>query len=321
MTKVIRAATVALAAFLSCGPPAEAKYPERPIRYIIPLPGVLPYQKVIADKMSSILGQQVNVEIVAGASGMIGMRQVVTAQPDGYTIGFGGTPNMVLSFKKEAPYDPMKDLSYIGLTSKFAPQILAVRNSYKGHLNDFISDLQKDPKKFSWGSSNQNSAYVNGMRFLAHVGGAGAVYVPHQSPAAAVTDALGGHMDFVVEAGSFVGPHVGTEGKLKALAVLDNERSSFFPDIPVPKEFGVKGDLQLDAMSAIVAPKGVPPEILATLRNALYETLMDPTIQAKLRATMNEPIIVPPQKMEASVRDWLTREKKTWDEVASGSSR
>ncbi len=300
--------------------PARAEYPDRPIRYIVSIPSVLPFQREIAERMQLYLKEKIVLEVISGASGTTGMQAVVHAKPDGYTIGFGGTPNMVLSFKLDVSYDPMKDLTYIGLTSKFAPQILAVRKGGNWTtLETFMREIKKDPKKFTWGSSNQNSAYVNGKRFLAYIGAEEAVYVPFRTPNEAVGQLLGGHLDFVVEAGSFVGPQVGENGGLAGLAVLDNKRSRFFPTIPVPHEIGVVGDLRLDAMSAIVAPKGVPIEVISKLQKALYTALKDPELQAKFQILLNEVVMERPEEMTDSVRRWIVREKSVWDEVAHGN--
>ncbi|MCE9541453.1 tripartite tricarboxylate transporter substrate binding protein [Candidatus Kaiserbacteria bacterium] len=297
--------------------PAGAQWPERAIKVVVPFPAAIAYDKIITDALAEKLGVPVYLEIVPGAGGTIALQRMMESPADGYTLGHGAGPNMILSLWKHPPYDPL-NMTVIGPTTAFPPPVLFVRKSYKGSLKDFVEEARKTGSEISWGSGNRNTASMAGLQFLSLAGIKGATLVP-SSPASganqSLIEVLAGRYAFGVEAGSFVLPQTAEGGGLRVLTVLSNRRHWMFPDVPTPQEAGLQGNFELYVMNCFLSPKGTPPEIVLRLRQALYEVMSNADVEKRLRVIYNEPIVVPPEQMETRVRQWLTTETNNWNRI------
>ena len=276
----VMAASLALAAFCS---PAAAQYPNKPITIIVPFAAGGPTDvvaRLVGDHMSRTLGQTILVENVGGAGGTIGMTRAAQAQPDGYTIAVGnmGTQSAAPALYPNLKYDPAKSFAQIG-TANFTPQaIVAKNNTPAKNLKEFIEYLKANHTKLSYGHAGVGSiSHVSGLVFNSKFG-LKPTLVPYRGTGPALTDLVGGQIDYIVDQSLNVIPQI-KAGKIKAYAVAAPERLESLPDVPTTKEAGV--DFIFSAWNAMVAPKGTPPEIIAKLSDALNKALDDPAVKKR----------------------------------------
>ncbi|MCA0425122.1 MAG: tripartite tricarboxylate transporter substrate binding protein [Proteobacteria bacterium] len=286
------AATIASKAMAQTAPTGE--YPNHPIKIIVPLaPGGASdfMARLIADKLPARIGQPVIVENRPGAGSIIGMDIVAKAAPDGYTLGMGNLPALVLNpLIKPAsmPYDAEKaftPISNIGLT----PNMLLINPTKvpSRNLKDFVAYLKANPGKLNYGSSGSGSALHVAMELFLKNAGAQMTHVPYKGSSQMLPDLLAGRVDAAMDAAVTSLPHV-KEGKLIALGVTSDTPAFFAPDVP-PIASVVPGPA-LSGWHGVVAPAGLPPAILAKLEAAIRAIVKDPDVQERLKSQGAIPI-------------------------------
>jgi tripartite-type tricarboxylate transporter receptor subunit TctC len=244
-----------------------AAYPERPITFICPWPagGTADLtMRAICSAAAKTLGQTIVVENKAGASGMLGLRALATAKPDGYTIG--QIPISVTRFSQlgSVPIDPLKDLTYIARTSGQTFGIAVRAESPYRTLKDLVAAAKASPGRITYASAGIGGATHVGMEEFALAAGVQFNHIPYKGGAPALQDLLGGQVDALADSSSWA-PHV-KSGKLRLLATWGEKRTNDFPDVPTLKDSGY--DVVVDAPNGVGAPKGLDPAIHARLREA-----------------------------------------------------
>lgn len=255
------------AAMLAVPRAFAAGYPQRAITFVCPWPaggtGDVT-MRALCVAAAKQMGQAIVVENKAGASGMLGLKALATARPDGYTIG--QVPISVTRFSQlgTVQLDPMKDLTYIARTcgQTFGIAVHAA-SPYKA-LKDFVAAAKGAPGKLTYASAGIGGATHVGMEEFALAAGIQLTHIPYKGGAPALQDTLGGQVDALADSSSWV-PHV-QSGKLRLLATWGETRTKDFPDVPTLKELGY--DVVVDAPNGVGAPKGVDPAIVARLRDA-----------------------------------------------------
>src|SRR6478609_787205 len=258
-TRWIAAAALCLSA--SWGNAQAQNYPSRAITLVIPFaPGgsTSIVGRVIADKMSELLGEKVVVDNRPGAGGTVGTKAVAKSDPDGYTIllGYTGTLAIGPSLYKNAGYDPRKDFAPIGLIGN-APNSLVVHPSFPAKtVAELIAYAKANPGKVNFGSAGAGTASHITGEYFAHSAGITLVHIPYKGTAPALTDLLGGHipMAFAPIPASHANVSAGT---LRALAVTSTTRSNLLPDVPTMAEAGLPG-FDASLYYGLVAPAGTP---------------------------------------------------------------
>lgn len=286
MTVRLAALVTAFAASLAAvGAAAQAPFPDKPIRLIVPFAtgGVTDTSgRVIAEGLTKRLGQQVFVDNRPGASGNTGTQQGAAAAPDGYTLvlAFDGTMVINPHVFPSVPFDTLKDFAPIGKIGD-ATLILVAWPGFPGKtVKDVVEMSKKDPKGLSYGTSGVGgSPHLAGELFALRTG-AKLVHVPYKGGGPAITDALGGNIPLVFTAVAGAGGHV-KSGKLAPIAVASRQRSASLPDVPTFIESGVP-DFDVTSWVGILAPAKTPPAVVERLNRELNAVLTSPETVEKL---------------------------------------
>ena len=270
---------------LSGAPALAQDYPTRPIRMVVPFgPGTTTdiVARVIAEGLARPLGQSVIVENRAGAGGVIGSDLVAKSPADGYTIVMGtvGTHAINASLFKKLPYDPIRDFAPLAFAG-YTPTLLVVAaNSPLKSVKDLAAQAGRADGKVSFASAgNGTSGHLAGEMLKARVGGE-MVHVPYKEGGLALTDVMGGQVQFMFYHPAAVLPHM-RSGKLRALGASSAKRSAAAPEVPTLSEQGVP-DFDLIAWFMMYAPAATPAPVLARLREASAQVMANPDVVAKL---------------------------------------
>ncbi|MCY1344155.1 Tripartite tricarboxylate transporter family receptor [compost metagenome] len=242
-------------------------YPERPITFICPWPvgGTADQSmRALCQVAGGILKQSIVVENRAGASGMIGTKALARATPDGYTIG--QIPISVTRFAQLGmlQLDPRTELTYLARTSGQTFGIAVPTNSRYKTLQDVVAAAKANPGKITYAHAGIGGATHVGMEQFALAAGVQFNAIAYKGGAAALQDVLAGQVELLADSSSWA-PHV-EAGKLRLLATWGEQRASRFKDTPTLKELGY--NVVVEAPNGIGAPKGLPPAIEKTLRDA-----------------------------------------------------
>jgi len=271
---------IGAAATLAAVPRAfAADYPDKPITFICPWPagGTADMtMRALCTAAARTLGQTLVVENKAGASGMLGLRAMASAKPDGYTIG--QIPISVARFSQlgTVPVDPLKDLSYIARTSGQTFGIVVRAEAPWKTLKEFVAAAKASPGKITYGSAGIGGATHVGMEEFALAAGVQFNHIPYKGGAPAMQDLLGGQIDALADSSAWA-PHV-KAGKLRLLATWGEKRTQDFPEVPTLKEQGF--DVVVDAPNGIGAPKGLDPAVEKRLREAFKLAAASPEFTA-----------------------------------------
>ena len=259
-------------------------YPERNITLIVPFaPGGASdvSSRIMADSMSKSLGQTIVVENVAGAGGVTGSLRGKNARPDGYTIGFGhmGTHSASVAVNPKLPYDPRTDYDYLGI-HLVTPNIMIVRKDFPANnLQELIAYAKEKKKDLKMGHNGVGSLSHLTCTLFFQLIGVEPTYVVFRGFGQTINDILSGAIDGTCELVASVTGHV-RGGSVKGFGVAADERSPVLPDVPTSTEGGLPG-FKVESWLGLYAPKGMPPEILAKLREVAVKSLDDPDVQKK----------------------------------------
>lgn len=256
-----------------------AGYPERPITFICPWPAggtADATMRALCTAASRELGQPVVLENRAGASGMLGLKAMASAKPDGYTVG--QIPISVTRFSQlgSVQIDPLKDLTYLARTSGQTFGIVVRADAPWKTLGDYVAAAKAKPGTVTYGSAGIGGATHVGMEEFAMAAGVQFNHIPYKGGAPAMQDLLGGQVDAVADSSAWA-PHV-KAGKLRLLATWGEKRTQDFPDVPTLREQGY--DVVVDAPNGIGAPKGLDPAVERRLREAFKLAAASPEFTA-----------------------------------------
>lgn len=267
---------------------AAQAYPNKPIRLIVPYAagGATDLMaRSIAQKLGAGLGVQVIVDNRGGAGGNIAAEMAAKAPPDGYTLFFGATGQLVINpvLYAKLTFDPMKDFAPIGLVGQLPLFLTVPATSPVNSVAELVAAVRAKPDKFNYGSSGIGGTTHLAMEMLKAHTGMSITHVPYKGTAAAVNDMLGGSLQVMFDAWATTGPHVHS-GKLRFLAVSSAARSSFEPKVPTVAESGYPG-FDLGVWYALLAPAGTPPEVIARLSAETAKVTAQPELK-QIFATM-----------------------------------
>lgn len=265
---------------------AADDWPSRPITMINPFaaggPNDVP-ARMFAQRMGEALGQQVIVENVGGAGGMIGAQRVAKAAPDGYTflVGTVGTQAQNQLLYKKPAYDATKDFTSVGLFLE-APLVLVARKDFPAsNLKDFVAYAKQNGSKMQFASAGTGSAIHLGCALLNSVTGIDVVHVPYRGANPAMQDLASGRVDYLCDIVTTAKPQI-DGGAIKPIAILTDARSPALPNVPTAVEQGF--DVKAYTWNAYFLPKGTPEAIVTKLNKAMLEAMHDPAIKQKLES-------------------------------------
>lgn len=266
---------------------AQAAYPSKPIRLIVPFPpggGTDMIARTVAQKMADANQWNLIVDNRPGAGGNLGVDAAAKAAPDGYTLVMGQTSNLAInpSLYAKLPYDPLKDLVPVALVSSSPIVMAAPANSPYKTYADVVAAAKKQPDVVTLGfSGNGTVAHLSG-ELAENAAGIKLRHVPYKGAAQAMTDLVGGQIDLYMSSVPTLLGQVRT-GKLRPIVVTSLKRSAQLPDTPSLAESGYPG---FDAVTwfGILAPAGTPAAIVAQLNKAINDALKHPDVAEKLRS-------------------------------------
>jgi tripartite-type tricarboxylate transporter receptor subunit TctC len=313
-TRSARLASLVLVAVIAqSGGLAAQAYPSRPITIVVPFPPGGPTDtiaRIVSERLGTTLAQSVIVENITGAAGTIGAGRVARSAPDGYTlcVGFLGT-HVLNSAVYSLPYDPVKDFEPVAMLAS-NPQLIVARKATPAEdLKAFIGWLKANPGKATQGSAGIGSpAHVSGLYFQ-RVSGTTFQFAQYRGAAPAMQDLLGGHVDLMFDQPPNSLPHV-RSGKIKAYAVTAARRLASAPEIPTVDEAGLPG-FHISVWSAMWAPKGTSPEIIARLNGAVVDALADPAVQRRL-TDLGQEVPAREQQTPAALAAFQAAEIERW---------
>ena len=308
MKKIAFILVTAVAALFSAALYAD-EYPSRPITLVAVFgPGSASDTicRIIADKLSPMLGQPIVVEDRPGADGALAALYVHHQPADGYTLLMG--TNSPLSadpfIHKDINYDPIKDFVPVTRVGSFTLMLVVDPQLPIHSVRELVDYAKENPGKLTYASGN--TAGIVGMETVKRWAEISILHVPYKTTAPALEDIIAGRVSMMFADFTSVMPHV-TAGTVRALAISRIKRSSLFPSLPTMDEAGIRG-FNLDAWAGFVAPAGTPPEIVTKLNGALRQVIDSPDVQAKFKNVGFEGFSSTPQElgdyMKAEIVDW-----------------
>jgi tripartite-type tricarboxylate transporter receptor subunit TctC len=284
--KIILAALAGIFAF--AGTAIAQQYPARPMTLVIPFAAGGPQDtigRIVATRMSEILGQQVVIENVGGAGGTTGGKKVAAAAPDGYTFlqASVGTHAQSQTLYKNPPYNAVTDFTPVGLLGE-TPIALTVRKDLPvKDFKEFVAYAKANQAKMQFGSAGPGSATHLGCVMVNLVLGTDITHIPYRGTGPAMLDLQGGRLDFLCEIINTAKPHI-EAGTIRALAIMTKERSPVLPNLPTALEQGTKG-LEAYTWTAFFLPKGAPEAVVKRLNDAMVQALKTPSVRERLQTT------------------------------------
>jgi len=269
---------------------AQAGYPDKPVRLIVPFPpggGTDLLGRVVGDKLSSTLGWKVVIENKPGAGGTVGLDAAAKARPDGYTLAVGQTSNMSIapSVMSGLPYDPVKDFTPVRIISSVPLAIVVGANSPIKSLADLVTAAKANPGKLLFASpGNATVAHIAGTYFQ-KVAAIKYTHVPYKGTAQALPDVISGRASFYIASIESATAPV-KSGQLRAIAVTSAKRAALWPDVPTVAESGFPG-FEAVTWFGIVVPAGTPAPIIARLDAEVAKVLDAPDVQERLKGKVD----------------------------------
>ena len=312
------ATLVALIAAIGAGaaPAAAQPYPSRPITLVVPFPpggSATIIARIIADKMSEGLGQQIVIDNRGGAGGSIAAGQFAKSAPDGATLllAFTGTLAVSPLIFANVGYDPRKDFAGIGLIG-MAPSVLAVHPSVPARsVADLVGIAKAEPGKIQYGSPGIGTTNHLAGELLAAMTSIKITHIPYKGTGPAITDLLGGHIAMMFAPIPAAHGNV-SAGALRALGVTSLKRSSLWPDIPTVAETGLPG-FEVVQRSTLLAPAGTPRTIIERLNKELNAVLATDEVRRRLAVEGGEPVPGAPEEYAADI----DREEMRWSKLVA----
>lgn len=304
---------------LAAGAPATAQqFPDRTVTLVVPFAAggsTDLVARIVAQKMSDDLGQQVIVENVAGAGGNIGADRVARAEPDGYTILMGTVATHALNplMLKTKPYDPEKDFSPVSLLV-VVPNVLVVNPELPAKtVEELVALLKAEPDKYSYASSgNGTPLHLSGELFKS-MAGVSMQHIPYKGAGPALNDVIGNQVPIMFDNLPSSSSHI-KAGTLRALGVTTAERAASFPDLPAIGE-AVPG-YETYTWNALFAPPGTPAEIVTRLNAAASKAMQDAEVAAKMQEFSAKIVGSTPEELGAHVKAELAK----WEPVVKGAN-
>jgi len=292
-------------------------YPSRTITLVVPYPpggGVDAMARVVAEKLSGALGQQVVVDNHAGGSGLVGTRTFIKSAPDGYTLFLGHTGSIAInpSLYANAGFDPRQDFSPIGLIASMPVALLAHPSFPAKTIGDVVSIAKQRGDKLNIGTSAVGTGGYLSAELFKSITGVTAAIIPYKGTGQVMNDLLGNHVPIAF---GVLPPALGNlnAGTLRAIAVLSPARFSLLPEVPTANESGLPG-FESVLHYGLLAPAGTPQPIVERLNAALRALVETREVRERIRAEGGDPLTSTPAEyakdIDAEETKWGTLVRK-----------
>jgi tripartite-type tricarboxylate transporter receptor subunit TctC len=300
---------------------AQDTWPTRPLTMVVPFAAGSSSDtagRVIAARMSEVLGQQVIIENIGGGGGMTGTARVAKATPDGYQFVFASVDSMAIvpTMHKRPLYNSVTDFTAAGLVVE-QPIVLVTRKDLPVMtLQDFVAHTKANHKQMQFGSSGVGSGSHFSCAQLNAKLGIDPQHVPYRGSGLAMQDLIGGRIDYFCALGAAaMGPV--ESGTAKSIALLTNERSPLFPKLQTAKEQGI-GGVDSYFWTAFFFPKGTPDPIVKKLYDATTETLKTPAVVDRLQKA-GVTVIAPELRTPEYLQKFVGTEVEKWGAMIKAS--
>jgi tripartite-type tricarboxylate transporter receptor subunit TctC len=317
ITRRLLFSVIAAMGLCAGGDATAQSYPTRPIKMIVPFvaggpPDVI--ARVVADAISSRIGQNVVVENRPGAGSTIGTRSVAGAEADGYTLLYASTTSLSIApaLFKDVGYDPIKSFTPVAGVS-IGPMVVVVHPSVPAKtVAEFVAHAKANPGKLNYGAGVASPPHIAWGLFTT-VTGTNIVFVPYRGMAPAMTDLISGQIQIMIDG---TGPLLSyiQDGKVRALAVTGKTRSPDFPNLPTMIEAGYP-EYVLSFWTGVVAPAGTPQPIVAKVNGVINEALKSQAMKAHLARFNVEANITTPQEFAT----FLATEAARWGGIVKAA--
>lgn len=307
-------ATIAGVLLSVSGLASAGDYPNRPVKVVVPFPpgGATDVAgRLVAERLQNALGKPFVVENRSGASGNIGVGEVVRSPADGYTLVIGAPQTLTINplLFDDISFDPKKDLDPVVMVAS-VPNVLIVNKDLPvSSVPELIQYIKDNSGKVRYGSSSVGSTPHLSSEMFASMTGTKIAHIPYRGSTPALQDLIGGHIEMMFDNLPASLPQI-QAGTVKALAVTTLERSKSAPDIPTLDEQGVKG-FESQGWFALLAPAGTDPVILEQINSVVNDALREPEFIARLANVGADPVGGSSQDF----RDAIQAESDRWAEV------
>ena len=312
--QTFKATLAAVLSFAGLTVATAQDYPTRAVTMIIPFAAGGPQDtigRVVAARMSEILGQQVVVENVGGAGGMTGSLRVANAPPDGYSFVLGtvGTHAQGQTLYKKPAYNAATDFTPVGLIAETPIALIVRKDLPVANLKEFIDYAKKNQAKMQFGSAGAGSATHLGCVVANTVMGVNITHVPYRGTGPAMQDLQGGRIDYLCEIINTAKPQI-DGGTVKGIAIMTKERSPAVPNLPTAAEEGT-ANLEAYTWSAVFLPKGAPEAVVAKLSAAIVGAAKTPAVRERLQ-TMGAQVVADNRMSPQYLASFVKSEIEKW---------
>jgi len=302
--------TAFLASLLFAGAVSAQAYPNKPVRVIVPWP---PGQatdiaaRIIAERLQSSLGQAFVIENKPGAGGAIGTDAVAKSPGDGYTLlAASSGPISIMPNLQKTPYDPLKDLAPVAVTCTNSFALVTRPDFPASTAREFVALLKANPDKYSFSSSGTGATAHLIAELFNHMAGIKARHVPYKGSAPALSDLMGGQIDYALETVASLAGHI-KAGRLKVLGVTSGKRTAALPDVPTLAEAANLPGYDIGAWIGYAAPPGTPKDVATKLSAEIAKAMQAPDLKERYLSLGMEPASNTPDEMASFLRNEQSR--------------
>ena len=316
---VLQAAGLGAGALAFPGVKAQAAWPSKAIRFVVPFaPGGTSeiVARSVAAELSKQLGQSVYVENKPGGAGVVAMQDVVKSAPDGHTLILGHVGTLAVNpyMLKNQPYDVNKDFIPVTLLAK-VPNVFVIHPDVPArNFQEFVAYVKKNPGRLNYGSAGNASAGHLAMEYLKLVTGMFITHIPYRGTGPQLTDLLAGRTQASSAGMPALSAHI-KSGKLRAIAVGTQQRISSLPDVPTVAEMGYR-NFETSQWYGILAPAGTPADVVRQLQEESLKALKSPAVSARFAADNAVGGGGPSSEFSA----FIAGEQKIWSDIVKRAS-
>lgn len=287
-------------------------YPSKPIRVIVPFPPGGPVDvmgRIVADVLGRALRQTVVIDNKPGSGGSIGTDLVAKAEPDGYTLGIGPISSLSIgpAMGLKLPYKVETDFTMVSMLGKVIGAIVAHPDAPFNDLAQLVAYAKANPGKLSYASSGQGTSSHLAGEYLAQRAGVDMVHVPYKGTGPAIQDLLGGQVPVYFETSLASAAPLVASRRLKAIAITGPVPSSLLPGVKTIAEQGLSG-FDVSPWMGLIGPRGLPPEVIATLNRAVVAGMQAVDVTSRLAAIGGVAETSTPDQLKA----FVARDTQHW---------